>query len=295
MLSRSPPSIRSRQIDHGDAEAVVELLARGFPIRGRDYWRRALGKLATHATPPGLPKYGYLLENNGAAVGVILLIFSFVPAGAAATIRCNVSSWYVEPAFRSHAAMLISQAIKHKNVTYVNISPAVHTRPIVEAQGFTCYCTGHFVSIPALAPRRGDAHALVAAIGSGSDRLLDAHFEPAERELLIAHRDHGCHSLWCVAGERAYPFVFMPRLVKGIVPCAQLIYCREIGDFVRFARPLGRYLARNKRPLVIIDSNGPIPGLVGKFFDGRSPKYFKGPDQPSFGDLAYTEAVMFGL
>ena len=101
---------------------------------------------------------------------------------------------------------------------------------------------GHFVSIPALASMRSDAPALVTAIGSGSDRLLDAHFEPAERELLIAHRDHGCHSLWCVAGERAHPFVFMPRLVKGIVPCAQLIYCREIGDFVRFASawPLSR-------------------------------------------------------
>ena len=36
-------------------------------------------------------------------------------------------------------------------------------------------------------------------------------------------------------------------------------------------------------------------GLVGAYLDGKSPKYFKGPQRPSFGDLAYTEAVMFGL
>jgi hypothetical protein len=45
---------------------------------------------------------------------------------------------------------------------------------------------------------------------------------------------------------------------------------------------------------VIIDSNGPIPGLVGKYVGDKLPKYFKGPDRPGFGDLAYTEAVMFG-
>jgi hypothetical protein len=39
---------------------------------------------------------------------------------------------------------LQSQAIKHKNVTYVNISPALHTRPIVEAQGFSRYGNGQF-------------------------------------------------------------------------------------------------------------------------------------------------------
>jgi hypothetical protein len=54
-------------------------------------------------------------------------------------------------------------------------------------------------------------------------------------------------------------------------------------------------LAKRGRPLVIVDSNGPIAGLVGIYLDGKSPKYFKGPRQPSFGDLAYTEAVMFGL
>ena len=76
--------------------------------------------------------------------------------------------------------------------------------------------------------------------------------------------------------------------------CAKLIYCRDIHEFVRFARPVGRYLIARGRPFVIINSNGPIPGLVGKYFGDKTPKYFKGPDQPRLGDLAYTEVVMFG-
>jgi len=43
---------------------------------------------------------------------------------------------------------------------------------------------------------------------------------------------------------------------------------------------------------VLIGSNGPIHGLSGKYFDGISPKYYKGPVLPRLGDLAYTELAM---
>jgi hypothetical protein len=113
--------------------------------------------------------------------------------------------------------------------------------------------------------------------------------------LLLDHADFGCISLWCITAERAYPFVFRPRLVKGCIRCAQLIYCRDIDDLVRFARPIGLYLTLRGQPFVITDSNGPIRGLVGKFFPERMPRYFRGPDLPRLGDLAYTETALFGL
>jgi hypothetical protein len=64
--------------------------------------------------------------------------------------------------------------------------------------------------------------------------------------------------------------------VKGFLPCVQLVYCRDIEEFKRFAGPIGRFLALRGRPMIIVDSNGPISGLLGKYFDGISPKYFKG-------------------
>ena len=187
--------------------------------------------------------------------------------------------------------MLVSQAIKYQNVTYVNISPAMHTRPLVEAQGFSRYSNGQFVSVPALNMTCADSDAQVI----GVDAAADVHFDSFELDLLTIHKVHGCLSLWCKTSTGAYPFAFLPRLAKGVMPCMQLIYCRDIQGFVRFARPIGRYLTARGRPLVIIDSNGPIPGLVGKYFSNKAPKYFKGPERPRFGDLAYTEAVMFGL
>ena len=60
-----------RQIERSDFAPVIALLTRGFPVRAEPYWRRVLSRLETRATPPDYPKYGYLLENEGAVVGVI--------------------------------------------------------------------------------------------------------------------------------------------------------------------------------------------------------------------------------
>jgi len=93
--------------------------------------------------------------------------------------------------------------------------------------------------------------------------------------------------------QRAYPFVLLPRLFKRLVPGVQLIYCRDMEDVVRFAGPLGRFLALRGKLVVSVDSNGPIAGLVGRYIEGKSPRFFKGPAPPRLGDISYTQAAMF--
>ena len=89
--------------------------------------------------------------------------------------------------------------------------------------------------------------------------------------------------------------MFVPRLIKGFVPCAQLAYCRKISDLVDVAATVGRYLLRHGRPFVLIDANGPIPGIAGKYFADVAPKYYKGETAPALGDLTETEATIFGF
>jgi len=288
-MSSVLPKIRCRQIEQTDVPAIVDLLARGFPSRGSAFWRHALDQLTQRQPPDGLPKYGYLLESAGIPVGVILLICAAMPTDGALAPRCNLSSWYVEPEFRTYAPMLVSRALRHKEVTYTNVSAAPHTWPIIEAQGFRRYSDGIFVALPALTLSRAKAEVFDAA------QQPSVGFDPFEQETLVKHKAHGCISLWCTTAERAYPFVFRPRLVKGFIPCAQLIYCRDIADFGRFAGPLGRYLARRGRPVVIVDANAPIAGVIGLFRRGSKPKYYKGPQRPRLGDLAYTEYAVLGV
>jgi hypothetical protein len=53
-------------------------------------------------------------------------------------------------------------------------------------------------------------------------------------------------------------------------------------------------LLRRGVPLAAIDANGPVPGLIGIYQDGRVRKYFKGPHRPRLGDFAYTELALLG-
>jgi hypothetical protein len=297
MLS-APQKIRTREIGPDDFNATLTLLQSGFPHRSRDHWVIALKRLSEHATPPGFPRYGYLLEVNGAPVGVLLVIFSSMIVNGETTIRANRASWYVEPAFRSYAAMLSTHPQAHKKVTFLNITPARHTWPILEAQNYVRFCTGHFKAFAALRFRRSGARVRKVT----PDILPGEDLSSSEVELLLAHASYGCISVTCSVAGRRYPFVFARSWhrwkpfglrVELPLPYALLVYCRSIEDFVRFGGPLGRFLARRGMPMVFIESNGSIGGLIGRF-SASGPKFFRGPNPPHVGDLAYTEWVMFG-
>ncbi len=283
--------MRCREIGSADLDAIADLLTQGFGAeRSRAFWCRALARLSEHATPSGFPRYGYLLESGGAPVGVILLIFTDLSTPETTQIRCNVSSWYVQPEFRAFGSLLISRALKRPQVTYLNVTPAPHTLPLLQAQGYKRYCEGVFVAVPMLS--QGAANLQVIQVGRGG--CLDQGLLGFEMPLLLDHARQGCLSVVCRVAGRSLPFVFALRRKFGLLPVAVLVYCRGVETFVEVVGGLGRYLAVRGIFLVVMDANGPVPGLSGRYRDGR-PKYFKGASRPTPGDLAYTEVSMFGV
>jgi len=286
----TPRSVRTRQIDEADIPELVDLLTRGYEYRHpRQFWEDIFAGLRRRRVPAGYPRYGYAIESDGKLVGVIIMIFSAIWNGVKASIRCNGSSLYVDPNFRIYAPLLISRPLKDKSVTVLNVTAASHTLKMVEASGYIKYSNGVFITIPLL--RRMPRDVSIRVIGAHEEP--DVPFSLHDRELLLEHADFGCTSIWCVTDEKAYPFVFRSRRLRSL-PCAQLIYSTSVEDLVRFARPIGAYLARRLQPLVMLDANGPVPGLVGTYRP-RTPRYFLGPDRPRMGDLAYTETALFGI
>jgi hypothetical protein len=284
----SPPArIRCRLIEETDIESATDLLTQGFPATTRNYWTNGFETLKTRPRPEGYPDYGYVLDADTTLVGVILLIFSQTGDPAHPTIRCNVSSWYVVPDYRTHATLLVSAAQKLKHVTYINISAAAHTWPIIEARGFRRYTEGQFAALPALSRGRGRARAFGADAG---DLALPEH------DLLQTHAAAGCEVLVCDTDQGPAPFVFVRRRI-AYAPFGvwQLIWCRDTADFVRCAGPLGRRLLRQGVLCVLCDAEGPIAGLAGRFFKDRTPRFFKGPERPRMNDLTDTEIVLFGI
>ncbi len=176
-------------------------------------------------------------------------------------------------------------------MTYVNVSPAPQTWPIIEAQGFRRYCDGEFLCLPWLGFWSQQGRAVPF------DRRVDygGALSERERETLCRHQDYGCIALLARGGDRLCPFVFQRRRAFfGRIPAAQLVYCRDIADFETFGFALGLALAARFCLIAALDANGPSKRLFGVYRRGRGPKYFKGPERPRLGDLAYCEAVLFG-
>jgi hypothetical protein len=283
--------LRCRQIVEGDFDGLATLLNKAFSCWSHGYWLDGLAHMRDRQSPQGFPRYGFLLESGGRIVGVILTIFTAVGEGEARKVRCNVSSWYVEPEFRGHGSPMISQVFKYKNVTILNVSALVHTWPILKHQGYVRYSEGQMISVPAL--QLGASGGRVRPYDpSMALRLRD----PDEAALMAYHAARGCLSLVCEKDGELVPFVFLKRSISKLrVNYVQLVYCRDTADFVRCAGALGRYLLVRGMPVAVLDAEGPVKGLVGRFVKDRVPKFYRGPDRPRLNDLAYTEAVVLGV
>ena len=219
------------------------------------------------------------------------MIATVVRESTAELVRCNLSSWYVEPQFRAYAALLSARALRHGPATFLNITAAPATWPIIELQGFARYCQGAFLAIPALA--KAGPECQVTPLRSSEP--FEGKLPPEELALLTEHALFGCLVLCCTTPDGVHPFVFRRKRIKRVLPCYQLIYCRTTADLVRCAGPIGRYLALRGAPLVLMHADAAVAGLPGLHFADHFPFYARGPDVPRSGDLTFTEAAMFGF
>jgi len=89
--------------------------------------------------------------------------------------------------------------------------------------------------------------------------------------------------------------IFLRRKVRRIIPCAQLIYCRRLRDFLEHIRAINVHLARAGYPLLILDANGPVQGVLGRYVPGKAAKYFKGAKPGLDVDHTYSEMVYLGF
>jgi hypothetical protein len=266
--------LRCRPIVDTDLDGLADLLTRGFPRSRRDYWTAGFARWKNIPVIEGVPRYGYVLDGGTGPVGVILLISS----QRGEQIVSNLSSWYVEPQWRTHSTLLISAATKLKHVTYLNASPAPHTWRTLQAQSFVPYNFGR--SAVFALPGRGTVSTVIP------DGLPEA-------QLLRDHRDLGWISLVVEKDGIASPFVFKPRrLDKPPAPVMDVMFCRGPEDFRRCAPALAKHFLPRGSLGFLID--GDMEAMLSHYAEGKEPRYFKGPHRPVLGDLAYTEKVIFG-
>ena len=291
MVDSTPADVVCRVIEERDLAKVVDCLTRNFPERPRKFWTDGLARLAARPAIGALPRFGHLLAAGEAIVGVLLQIVSTRETAEGRYARCNMAAWCVDPDYRSYGHPLHARAISRREVVYFTVTPAPFTLKTLEAVGYRRYSEGQVIFAPLLS--RGEARARVVAYAP--DRPEAALLSDSDARLLADHAALGCCAFVGLSGGEARPLVFQPRKIwRELIPCVHLVYCREPSDLARFGPAYGRALARHGRLFVVADAIGPIPGLAGRFFAEREPRYYKGPRVPSPCDLADTELVIFG-
>src|SRR5689334_5819769 len=117
-----------RDIRGDDLPDLVRLLCEGFPRTRPSYWSTGLDRLSKRVCPAGTEKYGYVLTSENQLRGAVLMISSFHDEEANRRVFVNISSWYVQPAFRGRPSKeLLRHACRRDDVTYTNLSAAPHT------------------------------------------------------------------------------------------------------------------------------------------------------------------------
>ena len=282
--------VRCRLISEGDLAAVADLLCEGFKGRPRAVWEAGLERLRLRDAPVGAPRFGYCLEAGERLVGVILIIASRREINGVQADYSNVASWYVKTDYRAYAQLLVSIALRKKETTYTNISPAPHTWSIVESQGYTRYCSGLFFAFGLLSrPVKG---VRISAFD------VNSHQGIAEFELLRRHNDMGCNVVVAEDGGTGTGFVFRRYCVRGgrlPMPGMIALHVPNQTALVRYAGNLSRYFLSLAAPILVMDADEPVRGLRGVYTQARGRKYFKGPHNPGLCRLADSEYAIFGV
>jgi hypothetical protein len=241
-----------REIGVEDLQAVSTLLAHGF-CWSQAHWMAGLQRMRERSAPVGLPRFGYMLDRGGEALGVLLTLFAPAPGGDG-RIRCNVSSWYVRPDARGHGGRMVERVLQHRGVTILDLSPLPNTHRFLRRLGLRPYTEGQYVAAAALGIG-GSGVRVRAYRPEDENRLVD----PDVSRLLDDHARFGCVCLLGDTGDGApEPFVFALRpLPRTPLRYAQLIYCNDTEAFVRCAGALGRWLLLHRRVAVVTVTSRP--------------------------------------
>jgi hypothetical protein len=270
-----------REITGEDLSQVVTLLTEGFPRRRPAYWRRGMENMQLLPAVQGFPRFGYLLEENGAAQGAVLLLTTLVDN---ATPRANNAAWYVREGYRAKAAILYKLATSLKGL-HVNFSPAEHVVPIVEAFGFKPYTSGVCMI---------DARAL----SRPARRWRLKHYAPGllpspTAEVAERHLQYGCSVLILENGSGPDELlVYRLKLIRGSIPCAQMLHGTP-EHVLAAAGPLMRHLLRRGIVLALIDIDAATDTSGFRRYPAHNVRYAKG-GTPAVGDLLDSEFALFG-
>lgn len=229
-------------IEEADFPRAAALLHEGFPQRSQQFWLEALQRmlLLGENAEAGVPLGWFLLQGQE-PVGVVL-----TPASLRhrldGTVQkvINFSSWYVQPAHRWRAFLMLRALTADKSAVYTDLTATAEVRQMLAKLGFAPSNLGvALLPTPLLA---------LGAQHGAQVRLLEPGepLPPCElsQEQVEGHRALGCLPLLLELPGGARLLLVCRRTRWRGMPVAQLVYTEDLALLLRHRAALARCLWR---------------------------------------------------
>lgn len=230
------------------AEAIT-LLCEGFPERDAAFWDRGLTRLfawpGNHATRRPI---GYLWREGGKAEGVILTpATEHIDDDGQCRILVNVSSWYVRPALRWKAPMMLRALFRDADPIFTDLTPTPDVQKMLPAFGFHPVNRGVWLQPLPLLALRPASRVRIRPWRAGQ---RPAGAVPGD-DLIALHEAWGCLPLEIDTGDLRQLVVLKPFRLRGI-PAIRTVFVEHHAAFTAARPALARFLL--KRGFLVLQS-----------------------------------------
>ena len=281
-----------RPITRADVDAVVTLL-QGSHMASMPVAR--IRQIVLHDWPVDRPDYGLLLEAEGRVVGCILAVYSERTIRGRRERFCNVGTWFVEPAFRSHSLRLSWKLSELQGYTLTAFTPNPTSEALFRRSKYKLLTEGLHLYAPGQGAR---GTRLLGVRVTGDVDAIERELDERDRRILRDHRPFACrHFLLTARGESGYAYVVTKRWKvwrDGRIPVTELLHVSDPSLAIRcFERLKLGILLRDRSVFLGVDRR-----LLGEEAPvgrplARRPRFFRSDTLgPSDVDDLYSEVVL---
>jgi len=234
---------------------------------------------------------GYaLLDEDRRVVGYAGLIYSRQAIGEEEAICCNISSWVVEPPYRSSALSLIMPVIRRRDLTVTNLTSTPVVHKIFTGLGFSALETHISVFFP-LHAFRPSPYRVTMGFEAFKEKL-----PPRLRRIGHEHEPLGLH-FWAEGGEAPVYFVAV-RGRRRLVPTARVHFISDPAAFAEALPAIQRKLM--KSGIFLVECDDRLMKDVSVPFSGRirlpvTRLYKSNALRPEDISNLYSEMILLGL
>lgn len=229
------------------------------------------------------PSFGYVMENDGNAVGFLGTLFSKRTIHSAEKEFCNLTSWIVRPEYRNESLSLLFPLLGQKDLTLTNFTASNRVVEILLKIGFKSL-EEHFqmvLPVPTLSSRQkisADPGEIGNRLTGESLRIFQDHKHLHCRHVLLELNGEICYLVLNPARKKNLPVMYvdyignLPFFTKSIHKfafslCRKLnIYGLMVGEHSLGSKKLPFALRVKRRHALLYRSRDILPADIDTLY-----------------------------